>query len=419
MTKAIAGKKTKWIDNLKKVGKFYHYLFESNGKKHHGSTKCQTRDAAERWLKHYRDEVENRGIGNQSVTTLGALLALWEIDVSTVRKIKQVKIDVRQIQKHFGHLLNRPVDRITHDDIQDVIGEYLGSVGHSPAKNGKLIERPHTSGGVKSLVSRLDAVMNFGVRIGMIARIPYWVRKPKVLPKGRPIISAKQVLKFLEVVDQARNPHVRLAVRLMVGLGIREGECLASQVEWFDMDQGIYLGQGKTSVATAIPIPQWLIEYLKGQPSLPSKGLLMPSGKVDKHGQALPHSAQFTQKIIRRAGKALGVPRLSPHGLRASFATLHHNTVGSSVSETQQLMAHTQASTTMKHYIQRVDASLKAQQEKAAEAMGLAAPKDESSRIQELFSQLLPLLASADPALKGPIQQALESFQAAKGLTAP
>lgn len=372
MAKNNHKKKTPWDKGLKKVGDVYHYRFMANGEVHHGSTKCASRTAAEKWLKIHKDEVELNGVGVRSVPTLEALLEKWQESVSSIRSAKDVAIDVRQIRKHFHHLLNKKVNRLSHEDVQGVINTYMKTHGCTLAPNGTAIVRPHTAGGVKSLMCRLDAVMNYGIKTSVLRKIPYWVQMPQVQPKPRPILSEDDFLKFLKVVDRSRNAHVRLAIRLMVGLGLREGEALAAKWDWFFLNHGVYVGQGKSKQAQAIPIPDWLLTILIDLSMNNPQGLLMPSGLLDKQGNPLPHSPGFTRKTVRRAGKAVGVPRLSPHGLRASFATIHHNVAGSSLAQTQQLMNHSQGSTTLKHYIQRVNTTLKAQQNKAAQAMGLA-----------------------------------------------
>jgi integrase len=58
---------------------------------------------------------------------------------------------------------------------------------------------------------------------------------------------------FLDAVDgEARNPHVRVIMRVMIGLGLREGEALGMRWEWFDPQSFTYI-VGKTDSPDGAP----------------------------------------------------------------------------------------------------------------------------------------------------------------------
>lgn len=360
-------KKVHYVRGLAKVGRVYHYRFSIRGRVFHGSTFCESRETAAQWLRVFRDEIALNSKGIHRAPTLEALLSQWEGAVTHVLSAAHVSRVVRQIQKHFRNLMATPIDRLSSADVQAVITNYMATEGATVSRNGESIRRPHTAGGVKALMCRLDGVMGYAIKMRLIQAIPYTVIMPAVQERGRPILMPEQVVPFLRVIDTSRNPHIHLAVRLMLGLGLRAGETLRCEWSWFQLGTGVYCGEGKTRTAKALPIPGWLLEFLRALPGDKTAGLLMPS----KEDPALPHADQFTTKAIRRAGKAVGVPLLSPHGLRATFATIHHVWAKATVTETQQLCGHGQASTTTRHYIQRHAPGLRDAQERFGEVTGL------------------------------------------------
>lgn len=52
---------------------------------------------------------------------------------------------------------------------------------------------------------------------------------------------------------------MRVLLRVMTGLGLREGEALGMRWEWFDMDNRTYsVGKAKGRESRMLPIPEWL-----------------------------------------------------------------------------------------------------------------------------------------------------------------
>jgi integrase len=268
-------------------------------------------------------------------------------------------------------MLSKSITKLTSEVVQEVITRYMATTGETVAKNGKVIKRPHTAGGAHALIRRLNGLMGYATKqLKMIKGAPYSVLLPTIQEEARPILVPSQVVPFLQVIDQQENPHVHLVVRLMLGLGLREGEARRAKWSWFRLDAGIYIGHGKTKKAKARPIPGWLEGYLRALPGDHKDGLLMPS-KLVKDGQPCPHGAQFTTKPIRKAGIAVGVPKLSPQGIRATYGTILNKWAGATVTETQHLLGHGEASTTLNHYIQRYVPGLEDAQERFGEVTGL------------------------------------------------
>ena len=74
----------------------------------------------------------------------------------------------------------------------------------------------------------------------------------------------------------------------------------------------------------------------------PGNGLMFPgeSGK--------PHSRGWLNKALARAARAIGVPSLGIHRLRATFATLHLRNKAP-LKEVQTMLGHQNAMTTLRY----------------------------------------------------------------------
>ena len=98
-----------------------------------------------------------------------------------------------------------------------------------------------------------------------------------------------------------------------------------------------------------IPIPDWLLKHLKGiweEAKSPAVGLILPAP------DGAQHECQFTTKPVARCARKLGVHGLTPHRLRATWATGHFE-IGTPLSQIQQMMGHESPETTLKYIVQR------------------------------------------------------------------
>ncbi len=196
---------------------------------------------------------------------------------------------------------------------------------------------------------------------------------PKKQKKRRPVLAPRHIVRFHAEVDKARNPHVHLAVKLMLHLGFRESEAYHARWEWVDFENRIYIpGHSKTGEDDGVPIPEWLLVHLEEHPDRKPSGLMMPSEINDEEGNPLPHGPQFAKKRIVAAGKILGVSGMGPQRLRATFLTNHVLKAGTSLSEAQRLGRHGEINTTNEHYIEVYGGdSLHEAQENLAEVCGM------------------------------------------------
>jgi integrase len=98
-----------------------------------------------------------------------------------------------------------------------------------------------------------------------------------------------------------------------------------------------------------IPVPIELLEWLRALPDPKDTGRVI-SSSMGRHKKADDEFRYgMATKAISTAWKALSLPNLTPHRLRASFATIHATEMGTHISVIQQLLRHKHITTTQKY----------------------------------------------------------------------
>lgn len=357
-----------WVDGLRLrrgvKSDSYYYKFKFEKETIEGSfgtdSLREARAKLESIKTKLREKVAREIIRPGVIPTLSAIYRAWVVEMEATASAGHLRsVDCYwrlHIEPHLGHL---PLTMVSTPAVEKCRRIYLENGG--------------TEGGANSLLVALNALFGWAIRHPHIREKPYEVKKLRVQQKPRPILPGELTPKFLREVDKAMNPHVRTAIRLMVGLGLREEEALTARWEWLDLRRGTYTpGQTKGREAVRLDLPEWLSDYL-GKLGKKTSGLIIPSALVDEEGRETPHRAGFTKKTIHRVSKTLGIVGLTPHRLRATFATLHSD-AGTPTPEVQRMLRHKNISTTMR-YVETGRQSLIEAQRKVAEAMKLQKPK--------------------------------------------
>lgn len=314
---------------LTKVGDFWHYSLQINGIRIHGSTKAKDLPTARRVLDTKRRLLLDGQTGNRQAPLLSEIWASWlalHRQVHSYRHWQQVESITRTwIQPTLG---SRRVDRITTGDVLQLRTDCLGK-GKSPVT-------------VNNVIKTLKLLLGFAVKQGLLEKLPAQFEFLKIQKKPRPTLPGPSVRQFLETVDlEARNPHVRVILRVMIGLGLREAEALGMRWQWFDPENKTYrVGKAKGKETRVLPVPDWLWIAIYSMP----KPLL--SDWVFPAADGKPHRSQFCKKCLQRVCAKLGLAKLSQHRLRATFATLHSE-AGTPITEIQGLLGHKNIQTTM------------------------------------------------------------------------
>ena len=338
-------------DGLSKFGEVFHYRLLHRGKLYTGTTRCRSLPAAKEWLSSFRDSLALGDVGLKArlIPTFEQLVSEWVLVQKGVVGMTHWNDVQGSFHRHFKTLANLRLDEVTTEKVEAIRTVYLQTRG---------------PGGANNVLKHLNLLFRWAIHRGYIKEKPFRMKKLKVQKRPRAVIGIHQVGEFLQIVDKARNPHVKTAIRLMLGLGLREAEALGARWEWLDWERKIYIpGRTKGKEADPLPLPDWLCEHLRltTQPCMEGWILPAPDGK--------PHRSRFTTKSIDRAGRKIGVFGLTPHRMRATFATLHSEH-GTPIQIIQRMLRHKHVETTA-IYLESSTEAMRLAQDRVSEGLGL------------------------------------------------
>jgi integrase len=334
----------------------WHYHVHRRPKPLKGDTGVSARKVAEAWLKAFLENRARRAVGMAvPAPTLEQLVREWlRLHQGVLSKAHTRNIELR-FRLHMQAMAKLPIDQIGPAEVLAMRAAYLAG---EKATSG---HHPRTAGGANNLVRTLDLLLGFAIRQGYLEKKPHQVEPLKVQKRARHVVTAKAFDAFLQEVDRARNPQVGIAVRIMLALGLREQETLRLCWAGVDFERStITPTDTKTGDAPALDAPAWLMEILEAIPG-ERRGLILP--RVNRKGEEVPHHAAFTKKAIQRAGEALGLV-LTPHRMRASFATLHKD-LGTDLQTIQVMLRHGELRTTERYLQAQVTGAADAQKKLA------------------------------------------------------
>lgn len=389
-------------------GKYFLYHVWWRGQQRKGSTKKESRTAAKKWLKSLMDQWADEEVGLYEAPALTLLEAYtrWH----RLQKHQVVPAYLEQmrvtVNAHAAAYLEQPLTALDNAAIEEIRAAYLES------GTGR---HPHSLGGARTLVKMLNALMGWCVEQKLIKARPFTPKKRKVQEKKKAVLWPEQIQAFLAEADRGGPkalskkpqplPHSATALRMLIGLGLREDECLSARWRWLDRRRKVFVvEEAKNRALREVPVPAWLMAHLVAlgeREGCPSNGLILPAGK-DAEGNSIPHRRGFTRSPTLRCGAQLEVWDLTPHCLRATWATGHFET-GTTLSQIQQMMGHADPSTTMKYIAQRPKDQAEAQ-ENTAKAMGFPVFaqgltfENQKKRLSKRFIKNLKQIVSASQA---------------------
>lgn len=335
-------------------GKTWHFHFKWRGRVEKGDTKLESLTMAREWLKAYKDNLAKGevGIRSNSKLTLRELLALWKVAVAGAVTVKHVRDQEDRIRLHLGDWIDLPAMNLSTADLDHARSVYLAGEGR------------RSIGGWNQVLRRLRGLYRWAIERGHLEAIPWKPNPGKAQEKVNPIVWPEQVRAFLAAVDRGQSQDAKTAIRMMLILGLREDEALGARWEWLDARTSTYRpADTKNRKKREIPVPGFLMEYLEIHHSR------MASGQI-----LAPHVQGYTRKSVDRSGVEIGIEGLSPHRLRATFASGHFES-GTPLSQIQQMLGHEDPRTTMGYIVQRPKAQAEAQDRLSA-LYGLA-PRSE------------------------------------------
>lgn len=167
----------------------------------------------------------------------------------------------------------------------------------------------------------------------------------KTLPK---VLGEDQVGALLDAPDLSKPQGLRdkAMIELLYAAGLRVSELVGLELPQLRLDQGFLLVYGKGKKERIVPVGEraeaWMVQYLReGRPQL-VKGR-HATVFVSQRGTGM--TRQGFWKILKGYANALGIPDVSPHVLRHSFAS-HLLEYGADLRSVQMMLGHSDISTT-------------------------------------------------------------------------
>jgi len=211
--------------------------------------------------------------------------------------------------------------------------------GYSPRSNARLL-------------SALRAFFAHRVRQGARVDDPTALLDPPRLPRPLPKALAETEIEALLAAPDTTTPlglRDRAMMELMYAAGLRVSELTTLPATALNLRQGVLRVVGKGGKERLVPLGEeaqhWLEAYLARSRPLLAGDRAVAVLFMDK-GSEPPSRQQFWQ-LVKRHAAAAGIDprRISPHGLRHSFAThlLNH---GADLRALQMLLGHSSLSTT-------------------------------------------------------------------------
>ena len=327
---------------LFKVKSVWHYRFQIGSARVQRSTRERVKTKADPVAQRAYDEALQRERGRAPVPVLRQLTADWlKVHAQVASVAHRRSVDAFR-RLHLYDLGDLPINEITTERVELARNQHL--VDHKPATANHWLRI-------------LKLLANWAVKRGLIAALPWRVRMLKVQKRPRSILPFAAARAWFAAVDvaTAAEPSAATAIRMMFGLGLREGEAAGARWEWVDWQRATYTpGVTKGREAEPVPLPKWLAEHLA--PMRRAEGLIA----AKKSGRR--HPPGFARTAMRQANAACQTLGITPHRLRGTFATMLSE-AGVPIQTIQKVMRHKSPMTTMAYLEKDLDTAATAQAE--------------------------------------------------------
>lgn len=234
-----------------------------------------------------------------------------------------------------------PLASVTHADVVAWVSRMLAD-GYAPAT-------------ARQAHRVLSLILSLAVRDGRLSRNPAeGVRLPRVRTPDKVFLTHAQV----DALAEACAPY-QLLVRVLAYTGLRFGEAAALRVRRVDLlrrrieiaesvsevNGEAVFGSPKTHQRRSVPLPRSLVEPMAAH--IAGKGpdhlvFTSPEGR-------LLRNQNFRRRTFTKAAESIGVPRLTPHDLRHTAASLAV-AAGANVKAVQRMLGHASAAMTLDVY---------------------------------------------------------------------
>lgn len=225
----------------------------------------------------------------------------------------------RGFMKHYRYY---PLDEITDDQIKIYIRYLIEKRGVSISTQNQVI----------------NAIKFYYEHVLGRERKKYWIERPRKEKRLPRVISQKELIR---IIISAPNLKHQCIIAMLYSAGLRRGELIGLRIQDIQFDRRqvfIKGGKGKKdrvsvlSERMAVGLTKYLAEY-------------RPRYWLFEGPKRQQYSASSVGMLVRRAANIAGVPGVTPHVLRHSFAT-HMMEGGTDTRLIQKLLGHEKLDTT-------------------------------------------------------------------------
>jgi integrase/recombinase XerD len=219
------------------------------------------------------------------------------------------------------------------------------------------LRAPLSTASAARAMSAVRGLHRFAAREGLAPDDPGRDVRPPAPPKRLPkALAVDQVERILAVPgDDPLGLRDRALLEFLYGTGARISEAVGLAVD--DLDEANVTLHGKGGRTRLVPLGRYaraaLDAYLvRSRPGLAAGGRGTPAVFLNARGGPLSRQSAWT--VLHRAAGTAGVPGVSPHTLRHSYAT-HLLDGGADVRVVQELLGHASVTTTQVYTLVTVE----------------------------------------------------------------
>jgi site-specific recombinase XerD len=200
---------------------------------------------------------------------------------------------------------------------------------------------------VNAKLSALRSFLAWSAKSGLIERVPDAPRHVRKAPEEPKWLPRRELLGLLREVDRHGSLRDRALFDVMLNTGVRVAELVA--LTWRDVEISPRKGEltirsGKGSKWRTVPLNRAARDAFDNL-GFPNK--INPTAKIFK-GQRGPLTVRGIQDLVGKLGARAGLPDLTPHQLRHTFAkTLLE--AGTHITTVARLLGHESIQTTMRY----------------------------------------------------------------------